>query len=245
MSVIPLEEALRRSRRMLRSALGPEVCGWLDDDGVAEVMLNPDGRLWLDRLDGGLVATGVRMGACDAERTIRLVAHCAGAEVHIGRPRISAELPGGGERFEGLLPPVSAAPVFAIRKPARRLWFLTFSVEAPQNFDAVVADADGRVREIQVKAHAPASRWIWGAFKMPGAVFHELHALWRARRCEDEYLGTLVNAWIAAGGEAWSAPLGTGYVDVGTLNGYREALSLLAGVPATGSASSVRPSALP
>jgi type IV secretion system protein VirB11 len=56
---------------MLRSALGPEVCGWLDDDGVAEVMLNPDGRLWLDRLDGGFVTTGVRMAACDAKRTIR------------------------------------------------------------------------------------------------------------------------------------------------------------------------------
>jgi type IV secretion system protein VirB11 len=130
MSVIPLEEALRRSRRMLRSALGPEVCGWLDDDGVAEVMLNPDGRLWLDRLDGGLVMTGVRMAACDAERTIRLVAHCAGAEVHVARPRVSAELPGGGERFEGLLPPVSAAPVFAIRKPARRLWSLADYVAA-------------------------------------------------------------------------------------------------------------------
>ena len=118
--------------------------------------------------------------------------------------------------------------------PDDRFSFLTFPVEAPQNFDAVVADADGRIGEIQVKAREPASHWIWGAFKMPGAVFHELNALWRARRCEDEYLGTLVNAWIAEGGQAWSAPLGTGYVDVGTLNGYHEALSLLAGVPAAG-----------
>jgi glucose-1-phosphate thymidylyltransferase len=113
------------------------------------------------------------------------------------------------------------------RLPDDRFSFLTFPVDQPQHFDAVVADADGRVREIQVKAPAPASRWIWGAFKMPGHVFHALHDLWLERDREDEYLGTLVNAWIAGGGEAWNAPHGTGYVDVGTLNGYREAQRLL------------------
>ena len=92
----------------------------------------------------------------------------------------------------------------------------------------MLADGDGRVLEIQVKQPAPGSNWIWGAFKMPGAVFHALHALWLAREREDEYLGTLVNAWIAQGGEAWNAPIGSGYVDVGTLHGYREALGLLA-----------------
>jgi dTDP-glucose pyrophosphorylase len=117
------------------------------------------------------------------------------------------------------------------RLPDDRFSFLTFPVDEPQHFDAVVADRDGRVREIQVKVREPRSRWIWGAFKMPGRVFHELHDLWRGREREDEYLGTLVNAWIAGGGEAWSAPLGEGYVDVGTLDGYREALALLSGIP--------------
>ena len=116
------------------------------------------------------------------------------------------------------------------RLPDDRFSFLTFPVDAPQHFDAVVSDETGRVREIQVKAARPASRWIWGAFKMPGQVFHELHALWHARAREDEYLGTLVNAWIEGGGEVWAAPLGDAYVDVGTLNGYRQALSLLGGV---------------
>ncbi|MDB5445820.1 MAG: putative glucose-phosphate thymidylyltransferase, partial [Phenylobacterium sp.] len=117
------------------------------------------------------------------------------------------------------------------RLPEDRFSFLTFPVDQPQNFDAVLAEADGRIREIQVKSPAAQSNWIWGAFKLPGQVFHELHALWRARQREDEYFGTLVNAWIAQGGEAWSAPLGAGYVDVGTLHGYREALALLAGDP--------------
>ena len=58
------------------------------------------------------------LGAADGERIIRLVAHHVGVEVHARSPRVSAELPEGGERFEGLLPPVVAAPAFAIRKPA-------------------------------------------------------------------------------------------------------------------------------
>ncbi len=112
--------------------------------------------------------------------------------------------------------------------PDDRLSFLLFPVERPEFFDAVVCDEDGRVREIQVKRSDATSRWIWGAFKMPGRVLHDLHALWRAREARDEYWGTLVNAYLAAGGEACGIRAGTSYVDVGTLNGYRAALALLA-----------------
>lgn len=103
---------------MLRTALGPAIARCLDDPAIVEVMLNPDGRLWIDRLSEGLADTGVTISAADAERIVRLVAHHVGAEVHTGSPRVSAELPETGERFEGLLPPVVAAPTFAIRKPA-------------------------------------------------------------------------------------------------------------------------------
>ena len=107
-----------RSTAMLRSALGVHVSGWLDDPAVSEIMLNADGRLWVDRLDSGMAETSERIAAPQAERIIRLVAHHVGAEVHGGAPRVSAELPEGGERFEGLLPPVVSAPVFSIRRPA-------------------------------------------------------------------------------------------------------------------------------
>lgn len=107
------------------------------------------------------------------------------------------------------------------------LSFLMFPVDHPERFDAVVTDEHGRVLEIQVKKENANSYWIWGAFKMPGSVLHELHALWRARDRQDEYMGTLVNAWVAQGGEARGLRAGTGYVDVGTLNGYREAIQLL------------------
>jgi len=109
---------LARSTRMLRTAMGADIVGFLEDPGIVEVMLNPDGRLWVDRLASGLADTGRRLSPQDGERIIRLVAHHVKAEAHAGSPRVSAELPESGERFEGLLPPIVIAPTFAIRKPA-------------------------------------------------------------------------------------------------------------------------------
>ena len=115
---------------MLRTALGPAIAVFLEDPSIVEVMLNPDGRLWIDRLSSGLADTGERLSAADGERIVRLVAHHVGAEVHAGAPRVSAELPETGERFEGLLPPVVAAPAFAIRKPAVAVFTLENYVAA-------------------------------------------------------------------------------------------------------------------
>jgi len=123
-------EAILRSARMLRTALGPAIARFLTDPAIVEVMLNPDGRLWIDRLSEGLSDTGERLSPADGERIVRLVAHHVGAEVHAGNPRVSAELPEMGERFEGLLPPVVAAPTFAIRKPAVAVFTLQDYVAA-------------------------------------------------------------------------------------------------------------------
>ncbi len=113
------------------------------------------------------------------------------------------------------------------RLPDGGLSFLLFPVDHPELFDAVVIDEDGRVREVQVKRSGASTRWIWGAFKMPGRVLRELHGLWEARGRQDEYVGTLVNAWLAEGGQACGVPAGQSYVDVGTVRGYREAVMLL------------------
>ncbi|MER9674991.1 P-type conjugative transfer ATPase TrbB [Mesorhizobium sp. M0208] len=123
-------EAFSRGARMLRTALGSAIAGFLEDAEIVEVMLNPDGRLWVDRLSHGLADTGERLSPSDGERIVRLVAHHVGAEVHSGSPRVSAELPETGERFEGLLPPVVAAPAFAIRKPAVAVFTLDDYVAA-------------------------------------------------------------------------------------------------------------------
>jgi dTDP-glucose pyrophosphorylase len=90
-----------------------------------------------------------------------------------------------------------------------------------------VADEGGRVEEIQVKQPNARSNWIWGAFRLSGRAFHELHQLWREPGRGDEYIGTLVNAWLRRGGTATAVRTGTAYVDVGTVRGYREAMNLL------------------
>ncbi|MFD1911851.1 P-type conjugative transfer ATPase TrbB [Halodurantibacterium flavum] len=123
-------EAIGRGARMLRTALGPAIARYLLDPAVIEVMLNPDGRIWIDRLSEGLADTGERLTPEDGERIIRLVAHHVGVEVHARSPRVSAELPETGERFEGLLPPVVEAASFAIRKPAVAVFSLDDYVAA-------------------------------------------------------------------------------------------------------------------
>jgi glucose-1-phosphate thymidylyltransferase len=111
------------------------------------------------------------------------------------------------------------------------LSFLLFPVDRPERFDAVLTDPAGGVREVRVKQDDPGTNWVWGAFKLTGAALHELHDLWRARECRDEYFGTLVNAWLAHGGHAVGVRAGETYVDVGTVQGYREAIRVLGARP--------------
>jgi dTDP-glucose pyrophosphorylase len=113
------------------------------------------------------------------------------------------------------------------RLPDDRLAFLLFPVDDPSLFDAVVTDGAGRVEEIRVKQPQARTNWVWGAFKMPGRVLHQLHRLWCEPSRGDEYIGTLVNAWLARGNEAVGVKAGERYVDVGTLGGYRSAIRLL------------------
>jgi type IV secretion system protein VirB11 len=114
---------------MLRTAMGPAIAAALADPLVIEVMVNPDGVLRLDRLGEGRVETGERLDTAQVERIVRLVASHARSEVHAASPIVSAELPPhgegqAGERFEGVLPPVSTGPCFSIRKPAARVYTL-------------------------------------------------------------------------------------------------------------------------
>ena len=121
-------ETANRQRAMLGTALGPVIGEALADPLVIEIMVNPDGAVRLDRLGSGCSDTGHRIPAAEVERIIRLVASHARVEVHRDAPIVSAELPphgsSAGERFEGLLPPVSTGPCFSIRKPAARIYTL-------------------------------------------------------------------------------------------------------------------------
>lgn len=111
--------------------------------------------------------------------------------------------------------------------PDAALSFLLFPVEHPEFFDAVVLDGE-RVKEIQVKMPNAESNWIWGAFRMSASGFRDLQLLWEKRNREDEYFGTLVNSYVESGGSGIGIKAGEFYVDVGTIEGYRTAIALLA-----------------
>ncbi len=149
------------------------------------------------------------VGLCDAIfRALPLIA--AGDQVLVG------------------LPDTIWFPEDGLRQlPDGRFSFLLFPVERPELFDAVIADERGRVSELRVKQEQPGSNWVWGAFKLTGRILAELHDLWRERGERDEYIGTLVNAWIAQGGEAEGVRAGSAYFDVGTMDGYLEATRVL------------------
>jgi glucose-1-phosphate thymidylyltransferase len=178
----------------------------------ADILQYYGSRLW--GADIAYVVQGQPGGLCDA--------------IFRALPLISAE-----ESVLIGLPDTVWSPEDALaRLPEDCLSFLLFPVERPELFDAVVTDEQGAVQEIQVKQKGASSNWIWGAIKMPGRVLHELHALWCRPERRDEYMGTLVNAWLAEGGHAKGFRLGEGYVDTGTLHGYRAAIRLLQeGVP--------------
>lgn len=106
--------------RKLEESLGEEICLALADPTVIEIMLNPDGRLFIERLGQGMTQTGTMLAGA-AEIVIGSVAHALGSEVSEDTPIVSGELPIDGHRFEGLLPPVVTAPVFTIRRRASRL----------------------------------------------------------------------------------------------------------------------------
>jgi dTDP-glucose pyrophosphorylase len=105
--------------------------------------------------------------------------------------------------------------------------FLLFPVDKPEFYDAVQIDKLGNVSSIIVKQPGVNEKWIWGAFKMPGKVYKSLFFLWEKMEQKVEYFGTLVNKYLQEGGNAMGITEGISYVDVGTINGYREALQIL------------------
>lgn len=135
------QTSILRTAKMLQTAFGEQISTALNDPNVIEIMMNPDGRLWLERHEEGRIDSGSELSAHEVERVIRLVASQNGRNVTSTSPIISAELPMSGERFEGVLPPVSPAPCFSIRKPAGRVITLEQYVSAgtmsPQTADAL------------------------------------------------------------------------------------------------------------
>ncbi|HPI47439.1 MAG TPA: P-type conjugative transfer ATPase TrbB [Hyphomonadaceae bacterium] len=136
-----------RGLAMLATALGPALSSVLEARDTIEVIVNPDGRVWVERVARGREATSIRMEPAETERAIRLVATLTGTEATRLKPIVSAELPPRGERFEGVLPPVAKAPCFAIRKPAGQVIRLDAYVAAGIVTPAQAVNLKSAIRE--------------------------------------------------------------------------------------------------
>lgn len=117
------EITAKRLSQILRTALG-EVEQYLHDPSIIDIMLNPDRKLWINRLGKGQSDTGIIVSPDDANRFIGFVASAIGTECNTDNPIISTELPVYGSRFEALIPPVVELPTFAIRQPASKVFTL-------------------------------------------------------------------------------------------------------------------------
>lgn len=123
-----MSELRKRRFSSLKRAMA-EIIVFLDDDEVLEVMLNPDGAVWVDRISKGLEDTGVTMEKNEASQMIRLIAAEMGTEVNERKPSLSGKLPEWGARVQATIPPIVEGPAFSLRKPPKIVFTLDDYVE--------------------------------------------------------------------------------------------------------------------
>jgi type IV secretion system protein TrbB len=113
---------------MMARYLGPVIVRAFCNDDVTEIYLNPqDGMIRFDTRSRGRVESGVAVAAQRVEMFLNAVAARVGVALGSETPRLEAELPAvgfRGSRLQGFVPPVTAAPAFAIRKPATVVYSL-------------------------------------------------------------------------------------------------------------------------
>ena len=125
----PRDVQTARLSEKLRRELGPVVLKALSDPDVIEIILNPDGRIWVESHTAGMSQTDASMAPTQAENLIGTVAAALNAVANPQNPIIEGELPLTGSRFEGLLPPIAPSPCFVIRKRASVLYTLDHYVK--------------------------------------------------------------------------------------------------------------------
>src|SRR5207249_1949834 len=168
-------EQHQRLQEKLRRELGLNVLTALRDPDITEVMLNPDGSLWVESQRDGQLDTGARMSGIQAENLIGTAASRLGTVVNAGRPQVEGELPLDGNPSEGILPPVSTAPVFVIRKRPSVVYtlddYVTAGIMGPWQAEALREAI--RARQNIVIAGGTAS----GKTTLANALIHEMVAL--------------------------------------------------------------------
>ena len=128
------EEVIRRNLEKLRREMGEEIRKAMDDPQVIEIMLNPDGKVWIDKIGSGMEFL-CYMSAVQALQMLGTVAHMLGTVINYHHPKVEGELPGDGSRVEGVIPPIVPNPAFNIRKKASAIFSLTEYIKSGRATD--------------------------------------------------------------------------------------------------------------
>ena len=128
------EEVIRRNLEKLRREMGEEIRKAMDNPQVIEIMLNPDGKVWIDKIGSGMEFL-CYMSAVQALQMLGTVAHMLGTVINYHNPVVEGELPGDGSRVEGVIPPIVPNPVFNIRKKASAIFSLAEYIKSGRTTD--------------------------------------------------------------------------------------------------------------
>ena len=117
------DEVIRRNLDKLRREMGDNIRNAMDDNKVIEIMLNPDGKVWTDKIGVGMEFL-CYMSPVQSLQMLGTVAHMLGTVINYHNPKVEGELPGDGSRVEGVIPPIVPNPSFNIRKKASAVFSL-------------------------------------------------------------------------------------------------------------------------
>lgn len=118
-----MNDKFLRVKEKLQREMGQTITQLLTEKDVVEIMLNPDGKLWVERLGQEMQPVG-EMVASQAESLMATVASTINTTITSEKPILECELPIDGSRFEALIPPIVSAPTFTIRKKAYKIFTL-------------------------------------------------------------------------------------------------------------------------
>ena len=128
------EEVIRRNLEKLRREMGDDIRHAMDDSSVIEIMLNPDGTVWIDKIGSGMEFL-CDMSPVQSLQMLGTVAHMLGTVINYHHPIVEGELPGDGSRVEGVIPPIVPNPTFNIRKKASAIFSLAEYIKSGRASD--------------------------------------------------------------------------------------------------------------
>lgn len=113
-----------RTLESLAYNCGPLIRNALEDPEIIEIMLNPDGKLWIERYGRDQECIG-EIPLSQGKLILSLVASALGETVDALHPVIEGSFPLDGSRFEGVFPPVvGPGASFSLRKKSSRVMSL-------------------------------------------------------------------------------------------------------------------------